>query len=184
MPCARRRRPENGRTRGFEAPDTLPSAACRREVRGKRFCDHELTERRDPDSLNADRFPNGSVVHAARANRGDVIHILRKKRGVKDGTDNIRRGEGVRASRGIDRPGRNRRRPCRALGGADRRTEERGALRRRIRSWQRRVGYRSCCFHVRIQDPKLAEETAPALYRGMVKMTRPRSQQMLFLMSV
>ena len=36
----------------------------------------------NPDSLQTDRFPEGSVVHADRANRGSVMTILRESCGV------------------------------------------------------------------------------------------------------
>ena len=54
----------------------------REDTNGNRFYDHELTKIIDPDSLQTDRFPEGSVVHADRANRGSVMTILRESCGV------------------------------------------------------------------------------------------------------
>ena len=54
----------------------------REDGNGNRFYDHELTKIIDPDSLQTDRFPEGSVVHADRANRGSVMTILRESCGV------------------------------------------------------------------------------------------------------
>ena len=48
----------------------------------------------DPGSLNADRFPDGSVVHAARATRGDAMNLLCDKLGVNDGTGRYSFGHG------------------------------------------------------------------------------------------
>lgn len=97
----------------LDGQDYVVGFVLREDKMGNRFYDHELTEiinpdwlkpGRDtseealghrtnrgisPDSLNADRFPDGSVVHAARANRGDVMNILRERLGVNDGTGQI-----------------------------------------------------------------------------------------------
>ncbi len=61
----------------------------REDGNGNRFYDHELTKIIDPGSLNTVRFPEGSVVHVARANRGDVMNILRDRLGVNDGTGQV-----------------------------------------------------------------------------------------------
>ena len=97
----------------LDGQDYVVGFVLREDRTGNRFYDHELTKiispdwlkpGRDtseealghrtnrgisPDSLNADRFPDGSVVHAARANRGDVMNILRERLGVNDGTGQI-----------------------------------------------------------------------------------------------
>lgn len=73
----------------LDGQDYVVGFVLREDVNGNRFYDHELTKIISPDSLNADRFPDGSVVHAARANRGDVMNILRERLGVNDGTGQI-----------------------------------------------------------------------------------------------
>lgn len=97
----------------LDGQDYVVGFVLREDRTGNRFYDHELTKiispdwlkpGRDtseealghrtnrgisPDSLNADRFPDGSVEHAARANRGDVMNILRERLGVNDGTGQI-----------------------------------------------------------------------------------------------
>lgn len=97
----------------LDGQDYVVGFVLREDRTGNRFYDHELTKiispdwlkpGRDtseealghrtnrgisPDSLNADRFPDGSVVHAARANRGDVMNILRECLGVNDGTGQV-----------------------------------------------------------------------------------------------
>lgn len=97
----------------LDGQDYVVGFVLREDRTGNRFYDHELTKiispdwlkpGRDtseealghrtnrgisPDSLNADRFPDGSVVHAARANRGDVMNILRGRLGVNDGTGQV-----------------------------------------------------------------------------------------------
>ena len=97
----------------LDGQDYVVGFVLREDRTGNRFYDHELTKiispdwlkpGRDtseealghrtnrgisPDSLNADRFPDGSVVHAARANRGDVMNILRERLGVNDGTGQV-----------------------------------------------------------------------------------------------
>lgn len=97
----------------LDGQDYVVGFVLREDDNGNRFYDHELTEiispdwlkpgpalqegnvvhrtnrGISPDSLNADRFPDGSVVHAARANRGDVMNILRERLGVNDGTGQI-----------------------------------------------------------------------------------------------
>lgn len=102
----------------LDGQDYVVGFVLREDVNGNRFYDHELTKiispdwlvpghpsnegpssegssghrtnrGISPDSLNADRFPDGSVVHAARANRGDVMNILRERLGVNDGTGQI-----------------------------------------------------------------------------------------------
>lgn len=73
----------------LDGQDYVVGFVLREDVNGNRFYDHELTKIINPDSLNADRFPGGSVVHAARANRGDVMNILRERLGVNDGTGQV-----------------------------------------------------------------------------------------------
>lgn len=73
----------------LDGQDYVVGFVLREDVNGNRFYDHELTKIISPDSLNADRFPDGSVVHAARANRGDVMNILRERLGVNDGTGQV-----------------------------------------------------------------------------------------------
>ena len=73
----------------LDGQDYVVGFVLREDANGNRFYDHELTKIISPDSLNADRFPDGSVVHAARANRGDVMNILRERLGVNDGTGQI-----------------------------------------------------------------------------------------------
>lgn len=97
----------------LDGQDYVVGFVLREDRTGNRFYDHELTKiispdwlkpGRDtseealghrtnrgisPDSLNADRFPDGSVVHAARANRGNVMNILRERLGVNDGTGQV-----------------------------------------------------------------------------------------------
>lgn len=73
----------------LDGQDYVVGFVLREDVNGNRFYDHELTKIISPDSLNADRFPDGSVVHAARANRGDVMNILRGRLGVNDGTGQV-----------------------------------------------------------------------------------------------
>lgn len=73
----------------LDGQDYVVGFVLREDANGNRFYDHELTKIINPDSLNADRFPDGSVVHAARANRGDVMNILRERLGVNDGTGQI-----------------------------------------------------------------------------------------------
>lgn len=73
----------------LDGQDYVVGFVLREDVNGNRFYDHELTKIINPDSLNADRFPGGSVVHAARANRGDVMNILRERLGVNDRTGQV-----------------------------------------------------------------------------------------------
>ena len=57
----------------LDGQDHVVGSVLREDGNGNRFYDHELAKIINPDSLNADRFPDGSVVHAARVNRSCSI---------------------------------------------------------------------------------------------------------------